>query len=268
MLKYVNHLGETIEFDGKNFFTNSYVMRDYAWNYDNDFNKIKNFNVAGINSKTLAVSMYTSSQAAAFEIFNSVFEIFEKDVFSHTPGKFRLGNYYYNCYISSSTKKEFVSAKNLLNLEFTVLSDTNTWVREESHSFSKNQQISGHGYVYGYPYRYASGLVKTFSNDALISSNFKLIIYGPASDPALYIGNHLYSVETEVEPGEYLEIDSRKKIVDLVQADGTRISKINFRNRDSYIFQKIPAGSVSASWNNSFGFDLIIYDERSEPKWT
>ena len=71
MLKYVNHLGETIEFDGKNFFTNSYVMRDYAWNYDNDFNKIKNFNVAGINSKTLAVSMYASSQAAAFEIFNS-----------------------------------------------------------------------------------------------------------------------------------------------------------------------------------------------------
>ena len=30
MLKYVNHLGETIDFDGKNFFTNSYVMRDYA----------------------------------------------------------------------------------------------------------------------------------------------------------------------------------------------------------------------------------------------
>ena len=239
MLKYVNHLGETVEFDGKNFFTNSYVMRDYAWNYDNDFNKIKNFNVTGINSKTLAVSMYASSQTAAFEIFNSVFEIFEKDVLSHTPGKFYLGDYYYNCYVSSSSKKEFISAKNLLNLEFTVISDTNTWVREEPHSFSKDQQISGHGYV-----------------------------YGPASDPALYIGNHLYSVETAVETGEYLEIDSREKIVDLVQADGTRISKINFRNRDSYIFQKIPAGIVSASWNNSFGFDLIIYDERSEPKWT
>ena len=105
MLKYVNHLGETIEFDGKNFFTNSYVMRDYAWNYDNDFNKIKNFNVAGINSKTLAVSMYASSKDAAFEIFNSVFEIFEKDVLSHTPGKFCLGDYYYNCYVSSSSKK-------------------------------------------------------------------------------------------------------------------------------------------------------------------
>ena len=80
--------------------------------------------------------------------------------------------------------------------------------------------------------------------------------------------NHLYFVETEIEPGGYLEIDSREKIVDLVQAYGTCISKINFRNRDSYIFQKIPVGSVSSSWNNSFGFDLIIYDERSEPKWT
>ena len=149
-----------------------------------------------------------------------------------------------------------------------MISDTNTWVREDPHSFSKDQQISGHGYVYGYPYRYASGSVKTSSNDSLISSNFKLIIYGPATDPSLYVGNHLYSVETEIEPGEYLEIDSREKIVDLVQADGTRISKINSRNRDSYIFQKIPAGNVSASWNNSFGFDLIIYDERSEPKWT
>lgn len=268
MLKYVNHLGETIDFDGKNFFTNSYVMRDYAWNYDNDFNKIKNFNVAGINSKTLAVSMYASSQAEAFELFNSVFEIFEKDVLAQSPGKFFLGDYYYSGYVSSSSKKEFISAKNLLNLEFTVISDTNTWIRESPYSFSKNQEISGHGYVYGYPYKYASLAVKNFLNEALVESNFKLIIYGPTLNPGIYIGGHLYSVDTPVESGEYLEIDSIQKIVDLVQVDGTRSSAINFRNRDSYIFQKIPTGLVAASWNNDFGFDITLYDERSEPKWT
>lgn len=266
-LKYVNHLGETLEFNGKNFFTNSYVLRDYAWNYDNEFNKIKNLNTSGLTSKTLQVSIHASGKDEAYRLFNFFFEIFEKDVLAKTPGKFYIGNYYFSCYVISSAKKSFESAQNLLNLDLTVLSDTNKWVRETSYDFSKNQIISGHGYAYRYPYRYSSGTIKTFANEALNDSNFKLIIYGSCSNPGVYIGDHLYSMDILIEKNERVEIDSREKSILKIQSDGTKVSVLNFRNRTSYIFKRIPTGVIPVSWNNDFGFDITVYDERSEPAW-
>ena len=42
MLKYVNNKGKTIEFDGKKYFIDSLSFRDYKWDYDTEYNKIKN----------------------------------------------------------------------------------------------------------------------------------------------------------------------------------------------------------------------------------
>ena len=268
ILKYVNHLGEEIVFTGKNHFTNSYVMRDYTWNYKSDFNRIKSFNLSKVTTKNLTVSIYAKRQKEPFEFLNSVFEVFEKDVLAKSPGKFYLDKYYFRGYVIGSTKKQYIEAQKLLTMELTVISDTNTWINEETYSFEKNQPISGHGYVYGYPYQYSSGTSKTFLNDTLISSNFKLRIYGPCYNPNIYISGHVYAVNTEVENKEYLEINSLKKTIFKVQKDGTKINALNFRDRTNYIFEKIPSGIVPVSWNNNFGFDITIYDERSEPRWS
>lgn len=267
-LKYVNHLNETIEFYSENYFVDSYKIRDYAWNYDKDFNKIKNFNRIGVGSKKLTVSVLASSTQAAFTLYNSLFETFEIDVLAQSPGKFYIGDYYFTGFVSESAKSSYSSSQNLLTLDLTIISDTNIWTRETSYSFLKDQLISGHGYVYGYPYNYASSANKSFSNDSLADSNFKLTIYGAASSPSVYLGGHLYSIETDIESNEYLVIDSKNKTAQKVQADGTRVSVLAYRDRDNYIFQKIPTDLVSVSWNNNFGFDITIFDERSEPKWS
>ncbi len=267
ILKYKNHLGETIDFDGKNYFTNSVIMRDYAWNYESDFNKIKSFNSSCITTKTLTVSIHTDN-ADKYGRFNSFFEIFEKDVLAKIPGKFYFGDFYYTGYVISSVKKEFISSQNLLTLDLTIASDKNTWIHENFYSYSKNQLISGHGYTFKYPYRYSSSNLKTFLNTALVDSDFKLIIYGACLNPVIYIGGHKYSIATGVENEEYLEIDSREKTIYKVQPDGMRTNAINYRDRDNYIFKKIPSGVVPISWDNNFGFDITIYDERSEPLWS
>ncbi|MDQ5984290.1 MAG: hypothetical protein RUMPE_01337 [Eubacteriales bacterium SKADARSKE-1] len=267
-LKYINHLNETIEFYSENYFVDSYKLRDYSWNYDTDFNKIKNFNRLGVTSKKLTVSVLASSAQTAISLYNSLFETFEADVLAQSPGKFYIGDYYFTGFVSDSTKSSYSSAQNLLTLELNIISDTNIWTRETSYSFSKDQTISGHGYVYGYPYNYASGANKNILNDSLADSNFKLTIYGAASNPEVYFGDHLYSIETDLETNEYLEIDSKSKTIYKVQSDGTRVNALNSRDRDNYIFQKIPTGTVSVSWNNNFGFDITLFDERSEPKWS
>ena len=53
-----------------------------------------------------------------------------------------------------------------------------------------------------------------------------------------------------------------------VPRQDTTISKFSDRNRDDYIFEKIPSGSNDVSWDGAFGFDVTLLEERSEPKWT
>ena len=68
--------------------------------------------------------------------------------------------------------------------------------------------------------------------------------------------------------GEYLTIDSATKKIFLTAVDGTTANKFNNRNRDSYIFEKIQPGGNVVAWDGTFGFDVILLEERSEPKWT
>jgi hypothetical protein len=82
------------------------------------------------------------------------------------------------------------------------------------------------------------------------------------------IGDNVYQVNCSIEYDEYLVIDSKEKKVLLHHANGKIETKFNDRNRDYYIFEKIPNGIVPIDWYNCSDFDVIIYDERSEPKWT
>ena len=87
-------------------------------------------------------------------------------------------------------------------------------------------------------------------------------------NPKIHIAGHTYEVNCEIGADEYLTIDSLDKTIVLKKNDGTTVNCFNLRNRDSYIFQTIPQGKNVVLWDNSFGFDVILFEERSEPKWT
>ncbi len=266
MLKYVNNKGKVIEFDGKKYFTNSLSLRDYNWDYDTEYNKIKNFNKNAPTTKKMEISVKLSENEQNIKNFNSIFEIFEDDVLSKIPGKLYIGDYYFKCFVIASEKQN-IYPQNILNLDLTLVSDTNCWTKESTFEFDIDTNLSGHGYVYGYPYRYASTGIKSFLNDTFSDCDFRLRIFGPATNPLIYIGDNIYKVNYSVNPREYLEINSFQKTLDLVQIDGTHVSVLNYRDRDNYIFQKIVPGMNYISWSNGFSFEITVFDERSEPPW-
>jgi len=53
----------------------------------------------------------------------------------------------------------------------------------------------------------------------------------------------------------------------LTHSDGSTENCFNLRNRDSYIFEKIPAGVLTIASSANFKFDVVLLEERSEPKW-
>jgi phage-related protein len=95
-----------------------------------------------------------------------------------------------------------------------------------------------------------------------------LRIYGACINPAIIIGDHTYKVNCSVNAGEYLTIDSTTKKIYITGTDGTVTNVFSKRDRENYIFEKISVGMVTVAWGGGYGFDLILLEERSEPKWT
>ena len=94
-----------------------------------------------------------------------------------------------------------------------------------------------------------------------------MIFYGPASNPQVVIGGHSYTLYTTLTAGERAEIDSRTKKITKYSINGCTENIFHTRDKDSYIFQKIPYGPLPVNKAAALAFDIVIYDERGEPVW-
>ena len=104
--------------------------------------------------------------------------------------------------------------------------------------------------------------------DSVGSSEFRLKIYGEATNPAVVINGHTYKINGTISKGESLMIDSMTKTITLTTASGKKINWFDKRGRKEYIFEPLPTGQSTVSWDGTFGFDLTVVEKRSEPKWT
>lgn len=274
-IKYVNHLNETIEF-GKNILivTDSDLL-DFSWNVEKSNDIISGF-TRKIASKSVTVVIKNRNEAEAVRAKNQFFEIFEKDVLAKKSGKFVIGDYYLKCYVIGSVKNDYVARSNYITIKLKISTDYPYWCHELKKSFIKGNIVNETGaktgklsYPYRYPYRYSMPQdVGFILNDHYASCDFKMIIYGPCTNPSILINGHLYEVTTTLYTGEYLVVDSRNNTVIRYLNDGRTENLFNWRNKDHSLFEKIPSGHCSVLWNtDSFGFDIVLFQERSEPKW-
>ena len=269
-LKYINHLGQVIDFGVDGFFVNANDMRDYEWEVKTKGDKITGFK-RGMTSKTLPVVVFSENEQDAINKKNRLFEEVEKDVLANRAGKIVIGDYYYKCFVVESSKANYVKDKRFAKFGLGLVSDEPYWVKETKHSFRKIEADDEDNldYPYDYPYDYYSGSSsQRIVNSFFAPVGFKMVIYGAVNNPTIVIGGHSYKVNTTVSIGEYLTIDSKEKTIVLTKVSGEKVNKYNDRGRASYIFEPIPNGSSAVTWVGSFGFDITLLEERSEPKWT
>lgn len=270
-LKYKNHINEVIDFGESGIYVNTSDLRDHEWTVTQKNNKIASLSY-GVAKRSLPVTILCSSVEEGIAAKNKLFEVTEKDALAMQPGKIIIGNYYFQCYVTRSKKSDYLINKRYLKAELTLVSDRPYWVRETQLTFNK-QTASAEAAYLDYPFDYAfdysnSSTAQNLNNTGFVDTSFKIIIYGACTNPKITIGSHVYQVNAKVEAGELLTIDSTTKKIYLTAADGTRTNKFNSRNKESYIFEKIKPGLNSVLWDGSFNFDIIVMEERSEPKWT
>lgn len=268
---YTNHMGEVLEFGKGSLFVNENDLRDFAWEITSKNNKISGFK-KGIVSKTIPVILKCETEYLGVQMRNSLFEVFEKDVLAQKHGKIQIGDYYLRCYITGSKKSQYLITQQYMLVTLTVQTDYPMWVKETttSHTLS-TEVVQGHlDYPHGFPYDFKNPLGRgSIYNGSFVPCNFILTIYGYAISPEIYIGGHKYLVNVDIGENDYLTINSIDKTIILTKTNGEQVNCFNNRDRDSYIFEKIPVGtSTVTSANGQIQFTLTVLEERSEPRWT
>lgn len=120
-----------------------------------------------------------------------------------------------------------------------------------------------------FPFDYASNLLgKSITNTGFVPSNFRITFYGAADSPSVTVRGHPYQVHATLLGNEYIAIDSVSKTILLIHIDGTVENIFNKRNKESYIFEKIPTGVSLVELAGCQKADITLLEERGEPKWT
>lgn len=274
--KYVNSAEREFLFNIDNNRINHSDIRDYDWEYTERYNRIKAFNRT---LKTRSIPVFFFNRAGhANEMCTRAQDLYamaDYDVRMLQPGKLYIGDYYINCYIVGSSKQKYdngvVIAENL-----TVLSDF-AWHKEVERIFSPNfQQPSQEDtdYPYDYPWDYIISGQRRFTTGSIAPFDFKIVFSGPIYPSAELIVSagataHTYRVYTTVEQGEYLTVDSREKKIYLTKINGEVINKYSDRDRNNYIFEKMPVenGISRIISEPEYLITVTAYVERSEPMW-
>lgn len=269
---YENHLGQRFEGPANGVYLNESDLLNYAWNYRTINNRISGF-YRGNRERKIPLVVHGMSADAATAAKNRLLEIAESDIYAVIPGKIIIGDYYTMGYIIDSVKSDYLRSDKHTKITLKLLSEDPAWFREKMYPFTiggGNVAVeSGTDYPYDYPFDYAvSHAAKEIMCESIGGNAFRLKIYGAVSNPTIIIGGHTYAVNGTIAAGENLLIDSITKKITLTKADGSKVNWFDNRNRESYIFQEIPAGQHTVIWNESFGFDLTIIEKRSEPRWT
>lgn len=128
-----------------------------------------------------------------------------------------------------------------------------------------------HNFSYDFSKIAAAGSIES---SVLSPSDVHLVIYGPAVNPYIIVGDNKYQANVTVPSGGYLTVDGREKTIVLTLADGTTQNAFSYGVRGggqgggTYIFEPVPPGVQEVTYSGSFGFDLGWYEEEGEPPWS
>lgn len=208
------------------------------------------------------------------EIENILFEAFERDINTKRPGKLLYDDYYIECYITASetSPDEYFGLKKTI----TAYCPYPFWIKETTYQYFpeppeavKYTELEEGIMFPEFPFDFCTETgEEVLINPSFNDSNFIMTIYGFAENPQLNIAGHPYKVEATINEGEQLVINSLTHTVQKIGRLGEITNLYNARGKIYSVFKKIPPGTNTLQWSGGFGIDIILFDERSEPKWS
>ena len=212
------------------------------------------------------------------EKLNAFHDAAEHDVMLIKPGLLTVDGYSIECYIIESDTIAPEDNSGTTTNEVAIYCPFPFWIKEtkyEIQSTGSSEVVDGLDFPFDLSCDLGvAGYRKVINFDVTIPLDFRMVIYGECTSPAIYINGHLYEVQVTVPSYSTLTISSiekndREKAVFLTYPSGATQSVLYARNRESYIFEPIQgSGKIIVSTSQNLAFDLYLIEKRSEPKWT
>lgn len=267
-VKYINSNGKEVNLNKYPYRMLVSDLLDYEWGIIGSANTISGFQ-SQICERSINIDVWKTKEKSSRALMNELTNIFETDIAAEMPGKLCIDDSYLICYIYKSEKSEWETELRT-SCKYGIVTDKPFWITEVSKSFKPNAGTSSAAldYPHDYPYDYAPQILsENIVNDNYADADFRMMIYGPAVNPSVTIGPNIYKIYTELSETDYLVIDTQERIVAQYDNVGTETKKFNSREKIYEIYAKIPPGIHEVYWPGGYGFDITMYQKRSEPRW-
>lgn len=277
---YVNSAGKRINFYEYPYLFQEGNILDYSWKYDNDNLKISNihkepgersFKLALLPDVQLALA---ERKRLLQEAANNVFEVFEYDVCNNSYGRlYAETGYYLPCMILASNKSDWQNGVPYMFQEFTLITQMDFWLKETKYSYFPMIKTENSGFSFPFDFAFDLGRLPVgrvnIDTDNFLPSDFILTIYGSVLNPNISIGENSYGLNCEIKKDERVVISllNGERNIKCIDKFGNVKNYFEYRSKKNSVFAPIKSGINSIVWNGEFGFDLVIVDRRSEPKW-
>ena len=201
------------------------------------------------------------------ELINDLHDDFEGDMRRKKTGRIIVEGQYLDCYVIGvdARHNNGVTTDNIQ-----IYAPYPYWMQEQKIVLDASSVTVGSflDFEYDFDYDFTAPVIgrKIIKSDFPFDSEFQMVIYGLAVNPRIVINGYPYTLYATIPQGAYVIIDSKQRSIMMYNTNGTRTDLFNFRNKTESIFQKIPAGDLDITWDSSYGVDLTVFHERSEPK--
>lgn len=262
--------GDTLYFEGPVYGETMPGLRGRAWSYTTGLR-----NLSGVNrsSREISVDIKTTSLSE----LDRLRHLSDADMANNTPGKLIADEQWEaNAYIVASEPQDITPDYVSVTLTIILLEGLwRRWDTVKSFTISGGTDTEWLDLPCDLPADLMGArLTMTLTNPQLTPMPWRLIIYGPASNPYIQTPDNTYEVDVTIPDGGYLTIDSVDKTVILTASNGDTTDcfgdalRGTGKDGGTYIFQPLPAGTTPITWPNSFNFDMQLCEEESEPPWT
>ncbi len=245
----------------------------HVWEYKIQGTKLQYGTRVADFSKDAAVYdtelILTGSELKRRAIINALHDDFESDIRKKKSGRIIWGDYYIDCFINFSDTQPTEYLTQTLN-KIQIYAPYPFWVQDFKVELFPAEETQST--FLDFPFDFMFDFTAPTIGEAMVKSDFpfdsefEMIIFGPAVNPRVTINGYSYVLYATIPQGAYVVIDSRNHTVMQFNTDGTKSNIFNLRNKTDSIFKKIPGGNLNISWDASFGVNITIYRERSEPR--
>lgn len=272
---YTNHRGESLKLGPESeYHYGKHTLFDAALSYEVDNGSVGQLSRPPAE-RELPVMIEGENGPAGIEARERLRSVLAADASTGETGRVSISGWKMDVVPVSVGMDRWWLDDRYCEIVVTLLAETPVWRLEQAFSFVPDRSPAVVGTQLDYPYDYAIDYMPNPPSRPVDVSadgpcDWRLVVYGPATDPYVIVAGNRYQVTADVPSGGVLIADSRDWSIVVRDVDGVETSAFSGRIRGDagsgeHMWERIPPGVSPVSWSNAFGWDLTVFAERDTP---